>query len=118
MKRLIDFDPFTGIETWHELDHAEKKTRIYYVPTRDETPTVDYCKAIANDGDVWKRGVKEDWVPYAHIPNSLMLKWHIEEGVPLYDAYEYNRRANRPEYNALKLTTKHDGAKDHKIYIG
>lgn len=116
MKRLIDFDRFTGIETWHEL--KDGKTHIYYVPTFDESASVDMCKAIAGDGDVWRRGVKEDWVPYAHIPNSLMLKWHIEEGVPLYDAYEYNKRANRPEYKALKLTTKSDGAGDRQIFIG
>lgn len=109
MRRLIDTDPFTGIQTWHEYDHAEKKTRIIYLPTRDEAPTLDIIADFRNDDDNWKRGVKNDWVKYAHIPNSLMLKWLVEEGVPLYDAEAYNKKANTPEYSRLKYTTKHHG---------
>ena len=101
----MDLDPFTGIETWHELKDGQ--TYIYYVPTRDEAPTVDYCQSLANDGDYTKHGMKVDWWHYAHIPNSIMLKWHIEEGIPLFDAEAYNKKVNDPEYKLLKVTQKH-----------
>ena len=107
MKRLIDFDPFSGIETWHEYDAVDKKTRIYYVPTRDESPSLDITAALRNDEDFTKKGIKNDWWKYAYIPNSLMLKWHVEEGIPLFDAEEYNKKANTPDYKFLKYTTKH-----------
>lgn len=107
VKRLIDYDPFTGIETYHEYDPINKETRIFYEHTRDVSGAVDVCKALANDDDFTKKGIKEDWWRYAHIPNSLMLKWHVEEGIPLFDAKEYNKKANQPEYKFLKYTTKH-----------
>lgn len=105
-KRLLDYDPVTGIETWHEYDAAEKKTKIHYVPTRDESPSLDIVAALRNDDDFTRKGIKQEFWRYAYIPNSLMLKWHIEEGIPLFDAEEYNKKANTPEYSLLKYTRK------------
>lgn len=117
MKRLIDKDPFTGIETWHEYDHAEKKTKIYYVPTRDLDPALDYCKALANDEEHTKHGFKEDWWHYGFVPDSVRLKWFVEEGIPFSDAQAYNRKLNQPEYKYLKTTAKHHGARDQQIFL-
>lgn len=105
----MDYDPFTGVETWHEYDHDDQKTRIYYNFTRDESATVDLCKAAAGDTSYTQQGIKQDWWHYAHIPNSLMLKWHVEEGIPLFDAEEYNKKVNTPDYKWLKVTQKHHG---------
>lgn len=112
---MMDTDPFTGIQTWHELKDGE--TRIYYVPTQDLEPALDACKAAANDGDYTKRGMKEDWWHYGWVPASLMLKWFCEDGVPFTAAEEYNRRLNQPEYKDLKVTQKFHGTRDVKIYL-
>jgi len=107
MKRLLDTDPFTGIETWHEKVGDE--TIITYVPTRDVAIEVDLCKRFANDPEYTRKGIKEDWWHYAHIPAAVMLKWHCEEGIPLFDAHEYNKKVNQREYRDLKVTAKwHD----------
>jgi len=116
MKRLMDTDPYTGIQTWHEL--VDGQTRIYYVPTRDLDPALDHCLALANDESYTKAGMKEDWWHYGHVPASVMLKWFVEEGVPFTAAEEYNKRLNRPEYSRLKVTHKHHGTVDKKIYLG
>lgn len=118
MKRLIDYDPFTGIETWHELDHAEQKTRIYYVNTLDADPSLEYCKRRALDENYSKDGIKEDWWHYGHIPNWLMLKWYTEHGIPVGDAEGYNKMLNRPEWKGFKTTTKHHGVADKMIFLG
>lgn len=117
MRRLLDTDPLTGIQTWHEYDATEKKTRIFYVPTRDIADGLDACKMLANDDDYTKKGIKQEWWHYGWVPDALMLKWLVEEGVPLDDAEEYNRRLNWPEYKHLKVTTKYHPAKDSKIFI-
>ena len=118
MKRLIDYDPFTQTETWHEYDAVDKKTRIYYVPRTDADAQLDMCKDMANDEARTKEGIKRDWWHYGFVPNWLMLKWHVEEGVPLFDAEAYNKRLNRPEWSGFKVTHKHHGETDRKIYLG
>lgn len=117
MKQLIDTDPLSGIQTWHEYDHVEKQTRIYYVPTRDLEPAIDFCKRRANDDDYTKAGMKEDFWHYGWVPDSLRLKWLIEEGVPLNDAESYNRKLNQPEFKYLKTTAKYHPAKDSQIFL-
>lgn len=116
MKRLMDFDAFTGIETWHEL--KDGNTYIYYVPRSDADAQLDYCKSLASADDYTKQGMKADWWHYGHVPNWLMLKWLIDEGVPIGDAEEYNKRLNRPEWNGFKVTHKHHGETDRKIFLG
>lgn len=117
MKRLIDTDPVNGIQTWHEHDPVSKETRVYYVPTLDLDPTLDHCKALASDEERTKRGMKEDWWHYGFVPDSIRLKWWIEEGIPFTDAEAYNRKLNQPEYRYLKVTSKHHGAKDTQIFL-
>ncbi len=107
MKRLLDYDPLSGIETWWE--RVDGKTNIQYVPTRDVQEEVDACVRMANDPEYSRKGIKEDWWHYAHIPAALMLDWNIRLGIPLGDAREYNTMVNKPEYRLLKATTKwHD----------
>ncbi len=116
MKRLLDYDPFTGVETWHELVGSE--TQISYVPTWDAQTSIDYCQNRANDTDYTSRGIKEDWWQYGHVPNWLMLEWNVRHGIPIGDAEAYNRMLNRPEYKYFKTTHKHHGVDDKKIFLG
>lgn len=106
MKRLLDYDPLTGIETWHEYDHIEKKTKVHYVPTRDVDPELSALTALANDESFTKQGIKNEWWHYAHIPDSVLVKWYVEEGIHPDDTDALFKKVNDPDYKRLKTTHK------------
>jgi len=116
MRRLLGVDE-GGIQEWHEYDPVTKQTRIYYVPTQDLDSALDQCKTLANADDYTKQGIKQEWWHYGWVPDSLRLKWLVEEGIPLTDAEAYNRKLNQPEYKHLKVTHKHHPAKDQQIFL-
>jgi hypothetical protein len=57
MKRLLDYDPATGLKTFHSYDEAEDKTFISY--EQDVEPILDRNKAAANEAS----GPMGDMVP-------------------------------------------------------
>lgn len=79
MKRLLDTDPLSGLQTWHDYDSATDTTIISY--TEDAQPVLDACKHDANHADR-KLG---DMAHAASIPPSVQLKWFIELGVDLFN---------------------------------
>lgn len=101
--KLIDVDPLTGLETWHEYDHNEKKTIISY--KQDVQRGLDHSKALQNDPEAWKTGVKKDMALYAHIPDIVLLQWK-KEGVDITDTQALFKMVNKPEYAYLRTTTK------------
>lgn len=74
-KRLLDYDPFTGMTTWHSYDETEDKTYVSY--EQDVEPILDRNKAAANDFT----GRMGDMVHVASIPSAVQLKWLVEYGV-------------------------------------
>ena len=77
MKRLLDFDPVTGMETWHDYDAATETTALTY--RQDVEPLLDACKRDNNHADR-KLG---DMAHVASVPASVQMKWLIEEGVDM-----------------------------------
>ena len=69
-------------------------------------------KAMANDGDIWKQGVKNGWAHYGQIPAIVLEKWLNEHGVDAFKKENWDkggpvwRLLNSPEYRYLKTTTK------------
>lgn len=106
--KLIDVDPMTGVETWHEFDHRDNRTIISY--RQDVEASLEHAKALKKDPDVWKNGVKKDMVKYAHIPDLVLLKWK-SEGVDITDNAALFEMVNKPEYADLRTTTKRHIAK-------
>ena len=49
MKRLLDYDADTGIQTWHDYDHHTKETVIAEV--QDVAPVLEANKAARNQGN-------------------------------------------------------------------
>jgi len=105
VKRLLDYDPLSGIETWHEYDAIAKTTKLHYVPTRDSDPTLDYLADLANSPDTSRSQIKNNWWLYAHVPDALLMKWHCEEGMDINDMQAILRKVNSPDYKRLKATT-------------
>ena len=106
-KRVLDYDPTSGITTYFDYEADNDTALIYH--EQDVTPILDMNKALQNEPDAWKQGVKNSWAHYAQIPNIVVQKWLNEHGVNLYDKNHQKavfRLLNDPEYRYLKTTTK------------
>lgn len=111
MKKFLEFDAFSGIES---IFHYDEQKDTFSIEHRmaDVEPQLDCAQALANDSDYTKAGMKREWLHYAHIPDIVMLKWLYEKGVNLYnknDAKKVWSLVNDPEYRKLKTThLKHE----------
>ena len=104
---MIDYDPFTGVTTSFDYDHASDTTLIS--SEQDVSTLLDANKRLQNDPDVWKSGVKNSWAQYASYPAIVIEKWMNEYGVNVFNK-DHTKKVleltNRPEYRYLKTTTK------------
>jgi hypothetical protein len=79
MKRLLHYDAFSGLTTWHEYDAATDTTLLRY--EQDVEPLLDACKHDNNHADHKLR----NGAHVASIPSSVQLKWLVERGVNVLD---------------------------------
>lgn len=111
-KRLLSYDPVTGLETWHSHDSLTDETTISY--TADSTPILEKNKRMANNADYGKSGIKEEFWHYATIPVAVQMDWLINKGVDIYNK-DHNKKVsallNDPDYRYLKTTTMHHDMK-------
>lgn len=101
MKRLLDFDPNTGLKTYHEYDEANERTVLSY--EQDCQQILDDNKRHLNHGN-HKMG---DGYVAAHIPSVIMLKWLVEYGVDVMNPDHkpaVKRLLNSSEWMHLKRT--------------
>jgi hypothetical protein len=80
MKRLLDYDAFTGLITWHEYDEMTGETMLHY--EQDVEDILDDNKASAND---YSKGNLGEMAHVASIPASVQLKWLFEKGVDVHN---------------------------------
>jgi len=107
MKRLVDYDPMTGITTWFEY-HPETDMTIVG-REQDVDGILDLNRHLRNDSDYSKAGIKNDWWHYATIPNILIEKWKTEEGIDVFNkdhGKKLFQKLNSPEYKYLRVTDK------------
>lgn len=105
-RRLLDFDPLSKESVWFEMDSDGIATLTH---EQDMTPIIEANKMMANDTDYTKAGMKADWWHYARIPNNLIHKWLVEEGIDVFDKNHKKKvfqKLNDPEYRFLKTTGK------------
>ena len=74
-KRLLGYDSWTGVKTYHYYDPTNDQTTIESV--QDITAFVDHSKALHNTS-YQKDGIKKDWMHAAHWPPIIQEKWLIE----------------------------------------
>ena len=88
MKRLLDYDPLTRTQTFHEYDHSSGKTVIETV--QDVRGILDHNKRLANDAAYKARGIKQDYYHFATVPNCVLMElllkhnldWQKTEDLP------------------------------------
>lgn len=109
MKRLFDRDEFQGITEIFHWDEATKTARIETL--QDVEPILDQNKALANDDDFTKQGIKKEFWKYANVPVVVQLKWlqmYGPENDPMKKGNEklLFRLLNDREWRYLKTTNK------------
>jgi hypothetical protein len=98
VRRLLDFDPLSGLKTWHDYDDATETTIITY--SGDSQGVLDQCKEDANHADR-RLG---DMAHVARVPPEIQMKWFIEHGVAMWNKDHQGavRRLLDGEYKYLK----------------
>lgn len=107
-KRIVDYDPATGVTTYFEYE-ADTDTSVIST-VQDVEPILERNKLLSNNSDYTKQGIKESWWHYADIPNVLIEKWLREDGIDVYNKDHERavfRKLNDPQYRFLKVTAKH-----------
>lgn len=105
MKRLLDYDPFTGVSTYHEYDPMTDRTYIETV--QDVEPFLENNKRLQNDTDYSRKGIKREWWHAATIPISVQYQW-MKEGIDVMNKDHWpavKRKLQDPEWRYLKTTT-------------
>jgi len=101
-RRLLDWDPLTGVATYHHFDPETRMRTIEEV--QDVSPIMEANKAIASriDRAAHRRG--DMWL-VGKLPFSLAMKWKQEEGVDVIndkDSWRFlERKLRDPEYRYL-----------------
>ena len=106
MKRLLDFNPLSGEKVWFEYDqHIDSMTITH---EQDVSKHLDIAHARMIDENYTRKGVKNDLLHYAHVPNTVILKMKMEDGVDLFSKADEKRvfELLNTKYKRLKTTTK------------
>lgn len=102
-ERLFDVDPLTGVKTYFALGpKGEWQFRHEFPDVKNE---IDLNNQQRKDPDNWKKGVKDNMVHYAHIPDAVLFQWHCN-GVDIRDNKELFKMVNKPEWGYLKCVDK------------
>lgn len=105
-KELLSYDPITGLRTWFDYDASTDTTELYYDQEVDDI--LELNKAMANDEDYSKNGIKQGWWHIGSIPASLIMKWRVEEGIDVYNKDHTKRvlaKLNDADFSRLKTTS-------------
>ena len=106
-KELISWDALNGIAQYHHYDSDTGTSTFESIG--DATPVLEANKALAKNDDLWRHGMKEDFVLYASIPAIVQLKLLHEQGIDVYKK-EHGARLSRvlehPDYRYLKCVNK------------
>jgi len=106
-KRVLDYNPHTGVTTTFEYDHASDSTIIGR--EEDVTAYVEYGKELQKHEQYSKDGIKRGWWHYCLFPPIIIEKWLREFGVDVFNR-DHQKKVfgliNQPEYRYLKTTTK------------
>lgn len=109
MKRRVDYNPMTGITTSVDYNSVTDTTAVIH-EFDDLSAVLDQNKALANDTEYTKKGIKNGFWHYAFLPNAIIHKWMIEDGINVYrkeDEKKVFQKLNSPEYRYLKTTAKY-----------
>ena len=106
MKRILDYDPISRITTTFDYDYSTDTTIIGR--EQDVSGVLEFNKALQNDTDYSKKGIKDSWWHMGTIPPVVIEKWKNEKGVDVFNKDHWSavkKLLNDPEYKWLKTTS-------------
>ena len=80
-KRLLDRSGAT--ERWHYWEPNENRGVVEV--RQDCNAIIERNKALANDSEYSRLGIKKEWWHIATVPNIVINKWLVEHGVNFYN---------------------------------
>lgn len=104
MKRLLDYDPLTGITQYHHYDELTKVSTIETI--QDMEPFIEMAKDLQNDSEYSKKGMKNEWWHAATIPVLIQEQW-MKEGIDLYNKDHWPKvkaKLNSPDWRYLRTS--------------
>jgi hypothetical protein len=99
---LLDYDPLSRVKTYFSSEGDNWAIRHEF---EDVSPEVDASRELQKDDDHWKKGVKESWLHAAHIPDAILLQWHVM-GVNINEPKELLKMVQRREWRYLMCVDK------------
>lgn len=101
-KRLLDYDPATGVSTYHEYNHQNKTTTIGY--SQNVESILSLNKEMAKDLDRGYTSADKTMRRVASIPVVVQLQW-LKEGLDLYNKDHWSgiaKKLNDPDWRYLR----------------
>ena len=91
--------------TWHDYNPLTDEMTIGY--SADSRTIIERNKAMQNDTNFSKSGIKQEFWKYAEIPVEVQLDWLINKGIDVYNK-DHTKKVfelvNDLEYKGLKTT--------------
>jgi hypothetical protein len=102
-KRLLDYDPLSGMSVTFDYGADD---RLVITHSQDVSRFVDDSKALANDTDRTRRGIKNDLWHYARVPAVVIMEMKEKHGVDFYRKEDRKRvfELLNTEYQFCKTT--------------
>jgi hypothetical protein len=82
MPVFFDFDPETGVT--ETFDYDPIADRVMITASQDVSGFLDHMKAVRDNPDIAKKGLKEEWLLYASIPTVVEIELR-NKGLKLED---------------------------------
>lgn len=103
MKALMDVDPLSRTETWFHYDELTDETT--FETKQHVDGFLEWNRRAQNDSDYSRNGIKNDWWHVARIPNGVVEKWLLEDGIDVFNKDHRKRVAkklNDPDWRYLR----------------
>lgn len=104
-EKLLSYDRVNGVSTYFSSGGKAGELWSIRHEFEDVQHEVDASRALQNDDDHWKKGVKGGLLHAAHIPDSILLKWHAM-GVNINSPRELLKMVHKPEWRYLMCVDK------------
>lgn len=101
-RELLDYDPLTGMATYHHYDEGTDTTHVESV--QDVEPILNINKIAQNEGSAFYKRDPDMWHA-ATIPVSIIQKWWVEDGINVYDKHHWpdvKKKLNDPAWKYLR----------------
>lgn len=102
-RRLISHDPIAGIRAYYEPEGKDGARIIHEYD--DVDGVLDNNKLNYNHGNPWN--ADRSWKKVATIPNSIITKWLLEEGIDFYNKDHWpkiRQKLNSSEWRYLRTS--------------